>query len=68
MPGWLQHKTSSNVMATLSQEKADNCTGKAALYSELETMKDHHELRQTKKEITYLLFLQSLPLTGQTYL
>lgn len=48
MPGWLQHKTSSNVMATLSQEKADNCIGKAALYSELATMKDHHELKQKK--------------------
>lgn len=54
-------------MATLSQEKADNCIGKAALYSELETMKDHQELKQTKNP-TYLLFLQSLPLTGQTYL
>lgn len=66
MPGWLQHKTSSSVKATTSQEKADNCIGKAALYSELETMKDHHELKQ--KNMTYLLFLQSLPLTGQTYL
>lgn len=38
-------------MATLSQEKADNCIGKAALYSELETMKDHHELKQKKKPL-----------------
>jgi len=55
----------SSVMVTFIQDKTDNYTGKTALYSMPETMnKDHQKF----SKITYLLFLQSLILTHQTYL